>query len=137
MQMTASHSTYGNPILSRPEDGEQKFDALLAANLTEAEQPVFAEPWQAQAFAITVALYNQGLFTWGEWAETLSEQLKERVSPGEARDGDPYYESWLAALESIVADRAGIPADLLAELKDRWELAYHTTPHGEKVELMK
>ena len=34
-----------------------------------AEEQVFAEPWQAQAFAMTVALHDRGLFSWNEWAE--------------------------------------------------------------------
>ena len=33
---------------------------------------MFAEPWQAEAFAMTVALHERGLFSWGEWAAALS-----------------------------------------------------------------
>ena len=40
--------------------------------------PVFAEPWQAQAFALAVKLSEQGHFTWKEWAAALAEELKAR-----------------------------------------------------------
>ena len=38
--------------------------------------PVFAEPWQAQAFALAVKLSEQGHFTWKEWAASLAEELQ-------------------------------------------------------------
>jgi hypothetical protein len=34
--------------------------------------PVFAEPWEAQAFALAVRLSEQGHFTWKEWAAALA-----------------------------------------------------------------
>ena len=37
--------------------------------------PVFAEPWQAQAFALVVRLHAEGAFTWTEWAAALSDAL--------------------------------------------------------------
>ena len=36
------------------------------------EGPVFQEPWEATAFAITVRLFEQGHFTWPEWAGYLT-----------------------------------------------------------------
>ena len=39
------------------------------------EQPVFAEPWEAQAFALAVRLSEQGHFTWKEWAAELAAEL--------------------------------------------------------------
>ena len=38
--------------------------------------PVFAEPWQAQAFALAVKLSEQGHFTWKEWAAALAHELQ-------------------------------------------------------------
>jgi hypothetical protein len=38
-------------------------------------KPVFAEPWQAQAFALAVKLSEQGHFTWKEWAAALANEL--------------------------------------------------------------
>jgi nitrile hydratase accessory protein len=67
--------------------------------------PVFAEPWQAQAFAMAVSLSQQGYFTWKEWATTLAGELKAAADRGEPDDGSRYYEHWLAALERIVNEK--------------------------------
>src|SRR5262245_51833039 len=64
--------------------------------------PIFAEPWQAQAFALAVRLSEQGHFSWKEWAATLAAELQAAVDRGEPDDGSHYYEHWLAALERLV-----------------------------------
>lgn len=98
----------------------------------DAAGPVFAEPWQAQAFALTLRLHEQGVFTWNEWAEALSQQLK---AAGPSDDGSRYYEHWLTALERLAAAKQlAAPADLLAR-KQAWEAAYRRTPHGKPVTL--
>lgn len=97
--------------------------------------PVFAEPWQAQAFAMAVKLSEQGHFTWKEWAATLADELKAAASRGEPDDGSHYYEHWLAALERLVTTKGLTdPAALLAR-KEAWTEAYRRTPHGKPVEL--
>ena len=99
--------------------------------------PVFAEPWQAQAFALAVRLSEQGHFTWKEWADTLAGELKAAADRGEPDDGSHYYEHWLAALERLVASKQLTdPAELLTR-KDEWTDAYRHTPHGKPVELRK
>lgn len=97
--------------------------------------PVFAEPWQAQAFALAVRLSEQGHFTWKEWAAALADELKAAAGRGEPDDGSRYYEHWLAALEKVVtAKRLTDPTALLAR-KEAWAEAYRNTPHGRPVEL--
>ena len=99
--------------------------------------PVFAEPWEAQAFALAVRLSAQGHFTWKEWANALAGELKAAADRGEPDDGSHYYEHWLAALESLVtAKNLADPAALL-ERKEAWADAYRHTPHGKPVELAK
>src|SRR4029450_13335116 len=63
--------------------------------------PVFAEPWQAQAFALAVRLSEQGYFTWKEWAATLADELQAAADRGEPDDGSRYYEHWLGAAERL------------------------------------
>ncbi len=93
-------------------------------------EPTFAEPWQAQAFALAVKLSEQGHFTWKEWTETLAAELQ-----GSQDDGSHYYEHWLAALERLVAAKGLTdPASMLAR-KQAWADAYRHTPHGKPVEL--
>ena len=98
--------------------------------------PVFAEPWQAQAFALAVRLSAQGHFTWKEWASALADELKAAAARGEPDDGSRYYHHWLAALERLVtAKHLSDPAAMLAR-KEAWAEAYRHTPHGKPVELM-
>jgi nitrile hydratase accessory protein len=68
----------------------------------DAGTPVFKEPWEAKAFAMTLALHERGLFTWTQWAEALSRQIALAQAAGDADLGDTYYQHWLLALESMV-----------------------------------
>jgi nitrile hydratase accessory protein len=97
--------------------------------------PVFAEPWQAQAFALAVRLSEQGHFTWREWAAALAAELKAAADRGEADDGSRYYQHWLAALERLVAEKGLTDPAALAARKEAWAEAYRRTPHGKPVEL--
>ena len=97
--------------------------------------PVFAEPWQAQAFALAVKLSEQGHFTWKEWAAALADELKAAANRGEPDDGSHYYDHWLAVLERLVTSKGlSDPVALLAR-KEAWAEAYRHTPHGKPVEL--
>lgn len=97
----------------------------------DAEGPIFAQPWQAQAFALTVRLSAQGAFAWSDWTEALSRELAS--DPG--GDGSRYYAHWVKALESLLTDRGMLAASDLAERKAAWAAAYRHTPHGKPVEL--
>lgn len=84
--------------------------------------PVFDAPWQAEAFALTVALNESGHLPWSQWADYLSAALREAGIHQEARDtagtslqralstesNDAYYRAWLAALEQVVRERQWI-----------------------------
>jgi nitrile hydratase accessory protein len=109
--------------------------AALPRLPADAEGPVFAEPWQAQAFALAVQLNAAGAFSWSQWAEALAAELKAAEARGEPDDGSHYYEHWLAALETLVADRGLLTAPVLAERKVAWARAYERTAHGRPVEL--
>lgn len=96
---------------------------------------MFAEPWQAQAFALAVKLSEQGHFTWKEWAAALAAELKAASDRGEPDDGSRYYEHWLAALERLVTSRGLTGTAALSERKEAWADAYRHTPHGKPVVL--
>jgi nitrile hydratase accessory protein len=98
----------------------------------DMDTPVFSEPWQAQAFAMTVHLHAQGLFTWPEWAAALTAQLKG-VS---GDDGSTYYLHWLDALEQMVLRKQVGTPDQLHALEHAWEAAAERTPHGQPIELL-
>ena len=97
--------------------------------------PVFAEPWQAQAFALAVRLSAQGHFTWKEWAAALAAELKAAADRGEPDDGSRYYQHWLAALEGLVIAKQLTAGTALLARKEAWADAYRHTPHGKPVEL--
>jgi len=97
--------------------------------------PVFREPWEAQAFAMTLTLHTRGVFEWREWAEVLAAELAAAAARGEPDDGTHYYEHWLAALETLVARKKLIAEDELEHRVDEWDAAARATPHGKPIEL--
>jgi nitrile hydratase accessory protein len=108
---------------------------LSQPDLLSQTDPVFAEPWQAQAFALAVRLSEQGYFSWKEWAAALAAELKAAAERGEPNDGSRYYEHWLAALERLVTENGLADSSALLERKHAWAEAYRHTPHGKPVEL--
>ncbi len=97
--------------------------------------PVFKEPWEAQAFAMTLALHQKGVFTWTEWAEALAAHIATAQAAGDPDLGDTYYHHWLAALESLVAAKGVSSMDELMRHQQAWDHAADRTPHGQPVEL--
>ena len=121
---------------------KQSDSTLDAARLAELPRlprdeggPVFAEPWEAQAFAMAVRLSEQGYFTWKEWASALAQELKAASERGEPDDGSQYYHYWLATLERMVSAKGLTDAATMLERKEAWADAYRHTPHGKPVAL--
>ena len=108
----------GGPSIPRDDDG-----------------PVFREPWEAQAFAMALALHERGLFTWSEWAATLADEIKRAQAAGDPDTGETYYRHWLNALERLVAEKGVTDADTLHRYRDAWDHAADRTPHGKPIEL--
>ena len=99
----------------------------------DAEGPVFREPWEAQAFAMTLGLFEQGLFTWKEWTTVLVAEIKRAQKAGEPDTGETYYLYWLAALERIVAEKGVTDNATLGRYRDAWRSAADRTPHGQPI----
>ena len=99
--------------------------------LSHDGEPVFAEPWQAQAFGMTVHLYERGLFTWAEWAETLSAELH---LPHRAADGSDYFDGWVAALTGLLVAKGLADQPTVQSLQESWQRAAQATPHGQPIE---
>lgn len=100
----------------------------------DEDGPVFAEPWQASAFAMTVKLAEAGAFTWNEWAQAFGAQLETAREQG-PNDPAMYYEQWLVALEKLLAAKGLAEPGRLTALKSAWTEAYERTPHGKPVRL--
>ena len=97
---------------------------------------MFAEPWQAQAFALAVKLSEQGHFTWKEWSAALADELRAAAGRGEPDDGSRYYHHWLAALERLVTNKGLADPAALVTRREAWAEAFRRTPHGKPVELL-
>ncbi len=101
----------------------------------DADGPVFREPWEAQAFAMALALHQRGLFTWNEWAAALAAEIKRAQGAGDPDTGETYYQHWLNTLERLVADKGVTTHDVLHRYRDAWDHAADRTPHGEPIVL--
>jgi nitrile hydratase accessory protein len=97
--------------------------------------PVFREPWEAQAFAMALALHARGLFTWNEWAAALADEIKRAQANGDPDHGDTYYRHWLATLEGLIAKKGVASSETLHCYRDAWDHAADRTPHGSPIEL--
>lgn len=97
--------------------------------------PLFREPWEARAFALAVELHGRGVFTWAEWAETLSQAIRDAQSRGDPDCGDNYYQHWLVALETMITRKALTSTERIDARQDAWLRAAAATPHGEAIEL--
>ena len=117
-----------------PDAARRATEALPSIDC-DAEGPVFREPWEAQAFAMTVALHERGLFTWGEWAQTLGGEIARAQRAGDPDTGETYYHRWLAALERIVAEKGAAESETLARYRDAWDHAAKRTRHGDPIVL--
>ncbi|UJW74076.1 nitrile hydratase accessory protein [Rhizobium sp. SL42] len=94
--------------------------------------PVFAEPWHAQAFALTVHLHDRGLFDWSEWAASLSLEVHKA---GRAPDGSDYFDAWIAALTALLDGKGVAEPEQVLALQKSWQRAAQATPHGSPIEL--
>jgi nitrile hydratase accessory protein len=97
--------------------------------------PVFGEPWEAQAFALALALHDKGLFAWTEWAAMLGEEIQKAQAAGDPDTGTTYYRHWMATLERMVAEKDLTTAETLTQYCHAWDRAAHRTPHGIPIEL--
>ena len=117
------------------EKAEQTVLALVPSIPRDDDGPVFREPWEAQAFALAVNLYQQGHFSWPEWAEILGAEIKRAQQAGDPDTGETYYLHWLAALERIVVIKKLTNTSTLDKYQTAWRRAAERTPHGETIEI--
>jgi nitrile hydratase accessory protein len=117
--------------LNTPDFARQMANSPQLPKSAEGD-PVFAEPWQAEAFAMTVRLQERGVFSWSEWAEALSQEL---YRPGRRADAGDYYECWVAALTRLVSELSIASMQDIDRLTSSWQRAAEATPHGQAIRL--
>lgn len=109
--------------------------AALPALPCDDAGPVFNAPWEAQAFAMTLILYERGEFTWAEWAAFLNQAIRDAQAAGDPDIGNTYYSHWLTALERITAVKGLVTGDMLLQRQSEWDIAARRTPHGQPIVL--
>lgn len=124
-----------SPASSRPADVQSADLSLLKGLPIEEDNPVFREPWEAQAFGMALALYERGLFTWDEWAKALSAQISAAQALGDPDLGNTYYHHWLATIEALVSAKGVSSPEELGRYQQAWGHAADRVPHGQPVEL--
>ncbi len=105
--------------------------APFADALAAADSGAFEEPWQAEAFALTVGLHAGGVFSWPEWSQTLAREIAQLAERGT----EDYFTCWLNALETLLTEKGVATRSELSELAAAWREAYRNTPHGQPVRL--
>lgn len=92
---------------------------------------VFEAPWESRVFGLTLALCERGTVAWEDFRRRLLDEIRrwEREHPS----GEPYryYERWLAALETLLAERSLCETDELDALESALAArpAGHDHPH--------
>ena len=124
-----------SPTFSGPAVAPSADLSLLKGLPVEEDNPVFREPWEAQAFGMALVLYERGLFTWDEWAQALSTQISQAQAQGDPDLGNTYYRHWLAAIESLVSAKGVSSPEELGRYQQAWHHAADRVPHGQPVEL--
>lgn len=118
-------------------------DAASIREMTDAapgfpldrDGPVFREPWEAQAFALTLTLFDRGLFGWSEWAKVLGEEIRKAQDSGDPDIGLTYYRHWVSALERMITEKGASDTKTLRNYFDAWDHAAKRTSHGTPIEL--
>ncbi|WP_087047220.1 nitrile hydratase accessory protein [Caballeronia ptereochthonis] len=121
--------------MSADETKHQELRAALPGLPFDDDGPVFRAPWEAQAFAMTLALHERGVFTWQEWAHALSVAIKDAQAAGDPDHGDTYYAHWLSALERLSAAKGCVSTAMLEQRRVAWDEAARRTPHGRPIVL--
>ena len=92
------------------------------------DEPVFREPWEAQAFAMAVMLHQQGLFTWTEWADTLCACIASAPELS-------YYQHKKTTQKKHKTEKGATSPEELTRYQRAWQHAAHRTPHGQSIDL--
>ncbi|MCV2869651.1 nitrile hydratase accessory protein [Defluviimonas sp. WL0002] len=95
----------------------------------------FDEPWQAQLFALTVALSEAGHFSWPDWTRAFGATLQLHGAARPLDGRDDYWNAWLVTLEGMLEHSGAAARDEAEAIRVLWERAYLSTPHGQPVRL--
>ena len=96
---------------------------------TENGEVVFDAPWQGRVFGMARLLAEEGHYSWDEFRAHLIEKIGAWDRSAEAADpavAYHYYDHFLAALQSLLAEKGLLDA---SQLEARHE-TFAARPHG-------
>jgi nitrile hydratase accessory protein len=99
----------------------------------ETDLPRFGQPWHAEAFGTSLALSQAGLFSWAEWVEVFSREIRTNPQRADEDSEAACYRQWLAALEAVLEKHALLTSEEIAETAEHWRRSYLNTPHGKPI----
>ena len=100
--------------------------SLFPDQPAENGEPVFKEPWEAQAFSLVIALHESGVFSWDEWSDALAQAIRRDLHPG---GGEEVVQRMSEAVAEDAGEDAGEEAgkktsERMAEKEDRPDSYY-------------
>lgn len=123
------------PVCKVDDDGANLDQVERLPLLPDTGRPVFADAWEAQAFALANLLIDNGFLTRAEWVAIFSQEIKAAQGRGDPDRGDTYFLHWVAALERMMVERDLISRSALQEQELLWLRAVENTPHGVAIAL--
>lgn len=105
--------------------------------LPEDGHPAFAEPWQAEAYALVQVLIETGRVNPTQWAEAFGSALRKVAAGGALEDSGTYYAALADALGQVLLDDGRLRAGEAEQRVKAWRAAYQQTPHGKPVALLR
>jgi nitrile hydratase accessory protein len=77
----------------------------------------FAEPWNARAFALVLALSERGLFTLKDFQAELIDKIGSHEKLGCIRTEEEYYTHWVEALTALLRRRGLLSAEAVSAME--------------------
>ncbi len=102
-------------------------DTDFAGIPCDEEGPPLREPWEAQSFAMALALHRAGMFQWREWAAMLAEEIERAQAAGDPDTGETYYRHWQAMLERMIVERGLSDTQAIDRHSSAWAHAARPT----------
>ena len=93
--------------------------------MTTPDTP-FDAPWQAELFALTVALNEAGGFDWPEWTAAFGPRVQSRAA-------SEYWTVWSDTLVALLEAKGLAGPGEIARLARLWQEAARATPHGQPI----
>jgi len=100
-------------------EARRRVQALVSNLPVSPAERAFERPWELRAFAMAVAAYHSGQYEWSEFQLSLAASIKAWEQHG-GQEPWAYYEHWLDALETVLADSGALSN---AVLDDRTKAA--------------